>query len=284
MKAATANKPPRPILRAALVGLAGGAAVGAGRYDALTEPGGPGILWRPLLISVSFILLAILGAGAATYFASKKDLNENNRNAAEADQAIRSRSLLLATINSVTGAQNELVSLKGDQRLPEFSGRFKQVATDAVAKMTLILQGDTGDGAGVRVMFAEYDQSKMEVILDGTQILAEHGEFPDGKLEKSDLNIDATYPELMKAANEFANGDVGCRDGDAQARAPELTRLRSPDQPSHYVRIKIASGKQIHGVMFVDIWGSTLLPKSDLHLMLSVARLLSAGLAAVAEP
>ena len=275
------RKAPRPLIRGLVGGVGGAAALAATRYDALSKPGGPPILWEPLLLAAFFVSLAALGAGAALYWTGKKELREFEAAHSEsrrADKLVADRTRIMAAVNAISDTLNNLTALKGSPALTEFIGRYKQIATDSIAAVTYLLQG--GGDVAVRVMFAEYDEAQQSLVMDGSQLVALRG--PEGKQwPLSDLRLDTHHVAVVNAAAAFLKEPVEYRQGDSETSSPEIVHLRSPDNPDHYVRLKVCTGQRVFGVVFVDMWGSTLLPRTDMHPILSVTRILAAGLAAV---
>jgi hypothetical protein len=288
---------PRPLLRATIAGVGAAVAAGATRYDALTKPGGPGILWRPLLVSSVIVVVAALVGGIIVYWSAKKERQEYDKrqleearaeaeaeNAREqrklTDQNARSRAQILAAISTVADVQTRLVGAASAPTIREYVGRYKQLVVECIAEVGYALQ--TQGEVAIRAMLCDFDQRTGILTADGSQLIASRGSDM-GQWPPSDLKFDGDHP-LVEACQRFLVGLEEYHIGDSTATTSrDIQRLRSPDDPQYYVRVKLTSGDRILGMVFVDVWGSIFLSRAEIQPILTLARMLAAGLAATEQ-
>lgn len=294
----TPAKRPRPALRAAIGGVCGAIAAGASRYDSLTHIHHLALVSMPVLVSVLTILGGGIAGGYALYLTGRKDLLEHLKNLgnARADDAaekarreqervagqVRSRVGVLAVINGIADAQNRMIGSVGQAGLQQMVGRFKQLVVDGIRSIVSLLHEVDGGEMAVRVMFCETLDGQL-VTIDGSQPAAEQGS-PLGQLPMTEMKFSADEPFVL-AANGFLVGPVECATGDAATSMSTLAaggrdnlKLRSPDDPTYWLRVKICSPQRVFGVLFVDLWGTGLVPQWDIQPILAVSRMLAAGL------
>lgn len=230
---------------------------------------------------------AVLG-GFTLYLTGRKELAEHQKEIekARADdeqvrlaKQIRSQAGILATINAVAYAQNRIIDSAAPAVRLELVGRFKQIVVEGIRSIVILLQAAEDGEAAVRVMFCESPDGR-SVVIDGGQWAAEQGPAL-GQWAMSELKFSPDDP-FVAAVNAFLmSGDEYVAADTGTAINPNSARLRSPDVPNHWLRMRVCCKGRLFGVLCIDVWGSRLLPRADIEPILAVGRILAAGLSGI---
>jgi hypothetical protein len=242
---------PGPIVIGLLAGVVAASAAAISRYDALTRPNGPPVLWLPFLLGLTWVIVSGLASGLIAYYAWEQRQN----NAPVADLLVRTVSEALAE------------AIIGDGLLRyDALDRFKFIALDAIAR---IMRPSTDPKRTIRVVL--FEPSQGDRIPSHT-----------GKPLPVNARYDAGSP-FWKAARHFLEQSEAQTFLTSEHPPPgEWAHLMFPDpdsdRPSYVLRHKIGTEDRWLALLCIDAWDMGRHTEEQLRTVLSIARYLCAAL------